>query len=100
MIERFYGHVKELGHKLSTPKSDNGTEFVNEAVKEFARGKFTLRTTPTHTPQANGISERFNRTLIEKIQRPPLPHRLLLPHRPPFVAKEACVAMVAFVFFR
>jgi hypothetical protein len=35
-------------------------------TKHYAIGRFALRTSPPHCPQAMGLSERFNRILGEK----------------------------------
>jgi hypothetical protein len=47
-------------------KSDNGTEFVNEDMKQFMREQeICHETTSPHTPHQNGIAERTNRTIAE-----------------------------------
>lgn len=65
-IKSFVGEVKAMGFNMGQLRTDCGSEFVNEGVKEFASGSFILRTTPPNTQQSNGIAERFNRTLVEK----------------------------------
>lgn len=53
--------------KISKFRCDNGSEFVNEAVKEFFTEKgieFEL-TIPGH-PENNGVAERLNRTVLDK----------------------------------
>lgn len=49
--------------------TDNGTEFKNEIIADFAdlHGIKTHYTTPLH-PNSNGIVERFNSTLLEHIR--------------------------------
>ncbi len=39
---------------------------MNDAVEAYAKGRFTLRTTPPHTPEVNGIAERCNRLIVER----------------------------------
>lgn len=65
-IIEFHEKVLALGYKLGTLKSDNGSEFVNYKLNVYAKARFTLRTTPPYCPQAMGVSERFNRVLLEK----------------------------------
>ena len=51
-------------------QSDNGTEFVNEIIKELAN-QFNIKwkfSSPYH-PQTNGIIERFNRTMCSVLQK-------------------------------
>lgn len=60
MIER------QTGKKLKVLRSDNGTEFVNNAFDDYLKNNGILRQlTVPYTPQQNGVAERFNRTLIE-----------------------------------
>ena len=49
---------------LAEVLSDRGTQFTSELMAEVSRllGVKQLYTTPYH-PQANGLVERFNRTL-------------------------------------
>ena len=65
-IQEFVSEIESLGFKLKLLKTDNGGEFVNEEVNQYAKGKFTLRTTSPHTPESNATSERFNRVLGER----------------------------------
>ena len=64
-MKEFDADIESMGFNLKLLKTDNGGEYVNDEVKDFAKGKFILRTTPPHTPQSNGISERYNRILGE-----------------------------------
>ncbi|KAJ0547538.1 putative RNA-directed DNA polymerase [Helianthus annuus] len=46
-------------------RSDNGTEFVNNQMSSFLRGKGVLhQTTCAYTPQQNGVVERKHRHLL------------------------------------
>src|SRR6266540_41824 len=51
-------------------QSDNGLEFVNEVVKELLK-QFQIwhQTVSPYKPQANGMIERFNRTLGEALSK-------------------------------
>jgi len=65
-LKLFLAEIKLDGFSMRELRTDNGGEYVNDAFKAYAIGKFTLRTTPPHTPIANAISERFNRVLGER----------------------------------
>ena len=65
-IKQFVNDIESLGFKLKLLKTDNGGEYVNDAVNTYAQGKFILRTTPPHTPESNATAERFNRVLGER----------------------------------
>ncbi|KAJ9521136.1 hypothetical protein QJQ45_022831 [Haematococcus lacustris] len=55
------------GRKVKVLRSDRGTEYVNQAVREFLSGKGIIhRQTASYSPQQNGSAERLNRTLFEK----------------------------------
>lgn len=57
----------QTGHKIKRLRSDNGTEFVNADMKKICSeaGIVHEKTVP-YTPQQNGVSERMNRTLVER----------------------------------
>ena len=60
---------KSSGHKVKKLRTDNGgeyvsTEFENFLKKEGIEHQYTI----PKTPEQNGVSERFNRTLIEKVR--------------------------------
>ncbi|GKA06931.1 putative ribonuclease H-like domain-containing protein, partial [Tanacetum coccineum] len=47
-------------------RTDNGTEFVNQALREYyEKAGISHETSVAHSPQQNGVVERRNRTLIE-----------------------------------
>jgi hypothetical protein len=75
-IKDFRDEIMASGFKLTLLKTDNGGEFVNDELRSFAAGKFTLRTTPPHTPKSNAMAERFNRVLGERT-RAMLKHKSL-----------------------
>jgi hypothetical protein len=57
---------RQSGHTVKTITTDNGTEFVNEAWKQYCTERgIVLRTTAPYTPQQNGKAERQNRILQE-----------------------------------
>lgn len=58
---------KQTGKKLKAIRTDNGTEYVNERVNNFLRGNgITHQLTVEYTPQQNGVSERANRSIVER----------------------------------
>ena len=59
-------YVLERGYIPRAILSDNGKEFLNQVMAEIARvWQFTARQTLPYHSRANGITERFNRTLEE-----------------------------------
>ncbi|GKF93877.1 retrovirus-related pol polyprotein from transposon TNT 1-94 [Tanacetum coccineum] len=47
-------------------RTDNGTEFVNQTLREWYENiGITHQTSVARTPQQNGVVERRNRTLVE-----------------------------------
>lgn len=60
---------KQTGKKLKAIRSDNGTEYVNKQFEKFCEenGIIHQKTVP-YTPQLNGVAERMNRTILERIR--------------------------------
>ena len=59
----------QTGRKIKVLRSDNGTEYRNDQISYFCKKEgisrhFTVR----YTPQQNGVAERMNRTLLEKVR--------------------------------
>ncbi|KAJ4708838.1 Retrovirus-related Pol polyprotein from transposon TNT 1-94 [Melia azedarach] len=58
----------QTGKKLKRIRIDNGLEFCNETFDDLCKKCGIARhKTVTHTPQQNGLAERMNRTLMEKV---------------------------------
>lgn len=56
-----------FGQNISKFRIDNGTEYLSEAQKNYYRNRgIQIETSIPHSPQQNGVSERFNRTLLDK----------------------------------
>ena len=56
-------------------KTDNGGEYINKSVLNITNSLGIIHEkAPPYTPQMNGISERFNRTIVEMV-------RTMLHHR-------------------
>ncbi|CAJ2637310.1 unnamed protein product [Trifolium pratense] len=59
----------QTGSKLKLLRTDNGLEFVSEQFNEFCRKLGIKRhKTVAYTPQQNGLAERMNRTLLERVR--------------------------------
>lgn len=57
----------QLNMKIKILRSDNGTEYVNHDFDNFCKQEGILhQKTVPYSPQQNGISERANRTIVEK----------------------------------
>ncbi|KAG8492199.1 hypothetical protein CXB51_009896 [Gossypium anomalum] len=56
----------ETGCKLSSIRSDNGTEYISAQFQDIcARAGIKHQLTNVYTPQQNGVSERKNRSLLD-----------------------------------
>ncbi|CAA7029216.1 unnamed protein product [Microthlaspi erraticum] len=59
----------QVDRKVKYLRTDNGLEFCNNAFDEFCRENgITRHRTCTYTPQQNGVVERMNRTIMEKVR--------------------------------
>jgi len=59
----------QTGRKLKVLQTDNGGEFKNDQFQEVCQKYGIVRHfTVRHTPQQNGVAERMNRTLAEKVR--------------------------------
>lgn len=57
----------ELNCKIKTLRSDNGKEYINQHFSNYLKNCGILhQTSNPYTPEQNGLSERMNRTLIER----------------------------------
>jgi len=55
------------GEKIQRIRFDRGREFLNNAMKDWAEARGTkLEPTVGYHPEANGVSERCNRTIMER----------------------------------
>ncbi|GJX04650.1 retrovirus-related pol polyprotein from transposon TNT 1-94 [Tanacetum coccineum] len=62
-IKNIQDRLNATAHNVRT---DNGTEFVNQTLREFYENiDITHQTSVARTPQQNGIFERQNQTLVE-----------------------------------
>jgi transposase InsO family protein len=61
--------VNQLGKKVKKIQSDRGGEYWNAEVKTFCQSKEILhQKTNPYSSQKNGVAERLNRTLIDKVR--------------------------------
>lgn len=57
------------GANIKRLRSDRGGEYLSDEFSQHLRAKGTERKLTTHdTPQHNGVAERLNRTLIERVR--------------------------------
>lgn len=56
-----------FGSRIARLRTDNGGEYVSEEMRKFCRNKgISMELTVPYTPEQNGVSERMNRTLMER----------------------------------
>ncbi|KAH9650610.1 Integrase catalytic domain-containing protein [Citrus sinensis] len=59
----------ETSRKVKRLRIDNGLEFCNQQFDDFcAQNRVVRHKTVRHTPQQNGLAERMNRTLMDKVR--------------------------------
>lgn len=58
---------KQLDRKVKILRTDNGGEYINAEFEKYLKKQGIIhQTTNPYTPEQNGLSERLNRTIIEK----------------------------------
>lgn len=59
----------KMGTKLKHIRTENGLEFVSEQFNEFYKKTCVTRhKSVVKTPQQNGVAERINKTLLERVR--------------------------------
>ena len=59
----------QTGNRLKAVRTDRGTKYVNKELNTYFQDSGTTHsTTSPYTPEQNGVAERFNRTLMEKVR--------------------------------
>nr|KYP66486.1 Retrovirus-related Pol polyprotein from transposon TNT 1-94 [Cajanus cajan] len=69
-FQQFHAMVeRETGKQLKCIRTDNGGEYISKEFKDYC-SKYGIRHEKTvpGTPQHNGIAERMNRTIVEKVR--------------------------------
>ena len=58
----------QTSRKIKRLRTDNGLEFCSEPFNDFCKDNGIARhKTVAGTPQQNGLAERFNRTILERV---------------------------------
>lgn len=59
----------QTGKKIKMLRTDNGTEYVNKDFQDtLAKSGIIHQRSVPHTPEQNGLAERVNRSIVEKIR--------------------------------
>lgn len=66
----FKAHVeKQLGLSIKVLRSDNGGEYINKNFSGYLKREGIVhQSTVPYCPQQNGVSERLNRVLLDKVR--------------------------------
>ncbi|KAG8489027.1 hypothetical protein CXB51_017119 [Gossypium anomalum] len=60
---------KQTGKQIKYLRTDNGLEFCSDEFNRLCKSEGIMRyLTVRHTPQQNGVAERMNRTIMEKVR--------------------------------
>lgn len=60
---------RQTGLKIRRIRTDNGLEYCNIKFNEYLNEKGIVHErTNTYSPQMNGVAERFNRTVLERVR--------------------------------
>lgn len=60
---------RESGRKIVDLRSENGGEYISQRMKDWCHHEGIRQTMgPPHTPQLNGVAERYNRTLLDRLK--------------------------------
>ena len=88
--------IEARGYTVTTFHTDNGGEYTSAEFENYLRQekKIIPHRTPPHTPQANAVTERFNRVLGERARA-----LLKAAHLPKFLWPQA-MATVVYVYNR
>ncbi|KAG8478019.1 hypothetical protein CXB51_027833 [Gossypium anomalum] len=60
---------RKVGKQIKYLRTDNGLEFCSDEFNRLCKSEGIMRhLTVRHTPQQNGVAERMNRTIMEKVR--------------------------------
>ncbi|GJU25787.1 putative RNA-directed DNA polymerase [Tanacetum coccineum] len=69
VFKQFHALVeRQTGKKLKCIRSDNGGEYIGPFDAYCREHEIQHQKTPPKTPQLNGLAERMNRTLVERVK--------------------------------
>jgi len=69
VFKQFHALVeRETGKKLKCIRTDNGGEYIGPFDEYCRNHGIRHQKTPPKTPQLNGLAERMNRTLVERVR--------------------------------
>ncbi|GJU84542.1 putative RNA-directed DNA polymerase [Tanacetum coccineum] len=69
VFKQFHALVeRQTGKKLKCIRSDNGGEYIGPFDAYCREHEIQHQKTPPKTPQLNGLAERMNRTLVERVR--------------------------------
>jgi transposase InsO family protein len=69
VFKQFHASVeRETGKKLKCIRTDNGGEYIGPFDAYCREQGIRHQKTPPKTPQLNGLAERMNRTLVERVR--------------------------------
>ena len=59
----------QSGKRRKAVRTARGTEYLNKELEIYFTSKGVIhQTTATYTPEQNGVAQRFNRTLMERVR--------------------------------
>lgn len=59
----------QTDRKIKVLRTDNGGEYCNERLRNFLQSRgIKHELTVPYTPEQNGVAERYNRTILEKVR--------------------------------
>ncbi|GKF68622.1 putative RNA-directed DNA polymerase [Tanacetum coccineum] len=67
-VVTFIDDHSRKGRKLKCIRSDNGGEYIGPFDEYCREHGIQHQKTPPKTPQLNGLAERMNRTLVERVR--------------------------------
>lgn len=68
LMMAIYQWQTQSGYKVKRFRTDRGTEYLAEFEEFLALEGIVHETSAAYTPEQNGIAERYNRTLLEKVR--------------------------------
>ncbi|CAB0015328.1 unnamed protein product [Nesidiocoris tenuis] len=68
-LRAYIQEMEASGRRVSRIRMDNGGEYISKSFKEFCKSKGIVQEfTCKYTSQQSGISERLNRTILDKVR--------------------------------